>query len=46
MSGDDNSGQGTALPAAGSRVRSGLLWFGARSRATIPQIEPLVRALR
>ena len=46
MSGDDNSGQGAALPAAGSRVRSGLLWFGARSRATIPQIEPLVRALR
>lgn len=33
-------------PAAGSLVRSGLVWFGARSRPTIPEIEPLVRALR
>lgn len=31
---------------AGSRVRSGLVWFGARTRPTIPEIEPLVRALR
>ncbi len=30
----------------GSRVRSGLVWFGARTRPTIPEIEPLVRALR
>ena len=37
---------GSALPAAGSRVRSGLVWFGSRGRATIPEIEPLVRALR
>jgi len=33
-------------PAAGSRVRSGLVWFGARSKMTTPEIEPLVRALR
>lgn len=36
----------TRPPAAGSRVRSGLVWFGARSKVTTPEIEPLVRALR
>ena len=36
----------TRTPAAGSRVRSGLVWFGARSKMTTPEIEPLVRALR
>ena len=36
----------TRLPAAGSRVRSGLVWFGARSKMTTQEIEPLVRALR
>ncbi|MFC2556832.1 MAG: RelA/SpoT family protein, partial [Pauljensenia sp.] len=45
MSSDDTT-SGSALPAAGSRVRSGLVWFGSRGRATIPEIEPLVRALR
>lgn len=36
----------TRPPAAGSRVRSGLVWFGARSKMTTPEIEPLIRALR
>ena len=36
----------TRPPTAGSRVRSGLVWFGARSKMTTPEIEPLVRALR
>ena len=36
----------TRPPAAGSRVRSGLVWFGARWKMTTPEIEPLVRALR
>ena len=36
----------TRPPAAGSRVRSGLVWCGARSKMTTPEIEPLVRALR
>ena len=36
----------TRPPAVGSRVRSGLVWFGARSKMTTPEIEPLVRALR
>ena len=45
MSSDDTT-SGAALPAAVSRVRSGLVWFGSRGRATIPEIEPLVRALR
>ena len=36
----------TRPPAAGSRVRSGRVWFGARSKMTTPEIEPLVRALR
>lgn len=36
----------TRPPAAGSRVRSGLVWFGARSKMMTPEIEPLVRALR
>lgn len=36
----------TRPPAAGSRVRSGLVWFGARSKTTTPEIEPLIRALR
>ena len=34
------------MTTAGSRVRSGLVWFGARSKMTTPEIEPLVRALR
>ncbi|MCD4550192.1 MULTISPECIES: RelA/SpoT family protein [unclassified Schaalia] len=38
--------QATRPPAAGSLVRSGLMWFGNRSRTTAPEIEPLVRALR
>ena len=33
-------------PAAGSLVRSGLVWFGSRSRSTAPEIEPLIRAVR
>ncbi|PID98145.1 MAG: bifunctional (p)ppGpp synthetase/guanosine-3',5'-bis(diphosphate) 3'-pyrophosphohydrolase, partial [Actinobacteria bacterium] len=33
-------------PAAGSLVRSGLVWFGGRGRTTTPEIEPLIRALR
>ncbi len=36
----------TRPQGAGSRVRSGLVWFGARSKMTTPEIEPLVRALR
>lgn len=42
----EHTDDATRPPVAGSRVRSGLLWFGARSKATIPEIEPLVRALR
>lgn len=33
-------------PVSGSRVRSGLLWFGSRRRSTAPEIEPLIRAVR
>ncbi len=33
-------------PVSGSRVRSGLMWFGSRRRATAPEIEPLIRAVR
>lgn len=33
-------------PTSGSLVRSGLVWFGGRTRSTAPEIEPLVRALR
>lgn len=43
---DQTTDAGSKPPAAGSFVRSGLVWFGARSRPTIPEIEPLVRALR
>ena len=43
---DQNSAPALKPPAAGSLVRSGLVWFGARSRQTIPEIDPLVRALR
>ncbi len=43
---DQNAPSASKPPAAGSLVRSGLVWFGARSRPTIPEIEPLVRALR
>ncbi len=43
---DQTAPKGSKPPAAGSLVRSGLVWFGARSRPTIPEIEPLVRALR
>ncbi len=32
--------------APGSAVRSGLSWFGARSRISTPEIEPLVRAVK
>lgn len=34
------------VPAQGSRVRSGFVFFGGRSRAYFPQIEPLLRALK
>ncbi|WP_026459368.1 RelA/SpoT family protein [Schaalia vaccimaxillae] len=43
---ENASPKGTRPPAASSLVRSGLVWFGARSKPTIPQIEPLIRALR
>ncbi len=43
---DQTTDVGSKPPAAGSFVRSGLVWFGARSHPTIPEIEPLVRALR
>ena len=43
---DQNSAPASKPPVAGSLVRSGLVWFGARSRQTIPEIDPLVRALR
>ncbi|MDC4233230.1 bifunctional (p)ppGpp synthetase/guanosine-3',5'-bis(diphosphate) 3'-pyrophosphohydrolase [Actinomyces sp. B33] len=43
---DHDTSQGPRIPAASSFVRSGLVWFGARSRASIPEIEPLIRALR
>jgi len=36
----------TPPPPAGARVRAGPVWFGARSKMTTPEIEPLVRALR
>lgn len=42
----DQPNSKASKPAASSFVRSGLVWFGARSRPTIPEIEPLVRALR
>ncbi len=32
--------------ASGSFVRSGLAWLGSRGRATIPEIEPLLRAVK
>ena len=32
--------------ASGSFVRSGLSWLGGRGRSTIPEIEPLIRAVR
>ncbi|QPK80517.1 bifunctional (p)ppGpp synthetase/guanosine-3',5'-bis(diphosphate) 3'-pyrophosphohydrolase [Schaalia sp. ZJ405] len=43
---DQNAAATNRPPAAGSFVRSGLLWFGAKSRQSIPEIEPLIRALR
>lgn len=41
-----NAPQTPRPPAAGSFVRSGLMLFGARTKTTTPEIEPLVRALR
>ena len=38
--------EGDQIPATGSFVRSGLSWFGARSRNTAPEIEPLIRAVK
>lgn len=32
--------------ASGSFVRSGLAWFGSRNRTSIPEIEPLIRAVK
>ena len=32
--------------SSGSFVRSGLAWFGSRGRTQIPEIEPLVRAVK
>lgn len=34
------------VPASGSFVRSGLAWFASRGRASIPEIEPLIRAVK
>lgn len=33
-------------PSPGSFVRSGLAWFASRGRSSIPEIEPLIRALK
>lgn len=33
-------------PSPGSFVRSGLAWFASRGRSTVPEIEPLIRALK
>ncbi len=43
---DSTSSAARKSPAAGSLVRSGLVWFGSRGRSTAPEIEPLIRALR
>ncbi len=37
---------GDIPPVSGSRVRSGLMWFGSRKRTTAPEIEPLIRAVK
>ena len=33
-------------PGSGSFVRSGLAWFASRGRSSIPEIEPLIRAVK
>lgn len=38
--------EGPKAPPSGSLVRSGLAWFSSRGRASIPEIEPLIRAVR
>lgn len=42
----DQTSSGGKPPAAGTFGRSGLVWFASRSRPRIPEIEPLIRALR
>ncbi len=37
---------GPKTPPSGSLVRSGLSWFSSRGRSAIPEIEPLVRAVK
>ena len=38
--------EGPKTPPSGSLVRSGLAWFSSRGRSSIPEIEPLIRAVR
>ncbi len=38
--------EGPKTPPSGSLVRSGLAWFSTRGRSSIPEIEPLVRAVK
>ena len=37
---------GPKTPPSGSLVRSGLAWFSSRGRSSIPEIEPLIRAVK
>lgn len=43
---DTEQHQQPKTPASGSFVRSGLAWLGVRSRPAIPEIEPLIRAVK
>ncbi|WP_099331994.1 RelA/SpoT family protein [Actinomyces minihominis] len=38
--------EGPKATPSGSLVRSGLAWFSSRGRAAIPEIEPLIRAVK
>lgn len=38
--------EGPKASPSGSLVRSSLAWFSSRGRATIPEIEPLIRAVK
>lgn len=38
--------EGPKAPPSGSLVRSGLAWFSSRGRSAIPEIEPLIRAVK
>ena len=38
--------EGPKTPPSGSLVRSGLAWFSSRGRSSIPEIEPLIRAVK